>query len=340
MKKLLLVGNPYHDYIDAVAAGFEKNGYRVTLIKIRFHPPFLKHIPVLNRIIGGMIDGFYRKRIMRYLHDFSQDYDIAVFFGLHIFNIGGLEKIRKVCSHLKSVFWHIDSIYAYDPGLSISGYFDYLLCYNAADADYLVSRGKKALFVPLAFDPEWYFPIPGSEKEWDLYFIGSLRPRIEKLDRIARRLRDMNLRFRIDGRLSPVFVWKNKRKYPDFFRHYTGRMLNHPAINEMYNRSKLCLNLQPAQATTGFSIRTYEVLGAGGHQLTDGNRELLEALFTGHDRIVHFDGLDELAGKIEKFLNGSGKEEKAPPGDDRLVELAGRHTYEHRAKEILAFLET
>jgi spore maturation protein CgeB len=337
IKNAILVGIPYHHYVESIASAFEKSGIRVWYATNKFHHPIIKHLPLISGLLGRLVDNHHRKRLLSLIYRHADEADLLILWGIYIFRREDFVRIREK-TNLRTIFWYIDSIYTFDKKLQIPEYFDYILCYNKEDADFLRQQGYRSMFVPLAYDPENYCPIGQLEKVYDLYFIGSLRKRMPALDKLSGELLKRDLKFRIDGPLSALFVLMNRFRYSNFMKCYSGKVLDHKDINRIYNQTRVCLNLQPAQATTGFSIRTYEIFGSGSIQLTNGNAELLRSIFGETDRICHFTDLEGLLDSLPGLLRKSDESVKhGPNGIDR--ESIRKHTFESRIIQILEFME-
>jgi spore maturation protein CgeB len=191
----------------------------------------------------------------------------------------------------------------------------------------------------MAYDQTYYFPIKDAIKEYDLYFVGALGRRLDFFETLLSRIEHLNLNIRIDGPMSFLKRMRLRSKYPLLYKHSTGRPANHVMINECYNKSKICLGIMPRQADSGFSTRTYEICGSGALQLTDGNKEVLESLFTIDREILHFNNMEELVGMIDQIIR------HYEPGSYKSIANAGHlkalhyHTFETRIKQVLEILK-
>jgi spore maturation protein CgeB len=114
-----------------------------------------------------------------------------------------------------------------------------------------------------------------------------------------------------------------------------------PVSNEEVTRiireSVISLNFANSQGESQIKARTFEVPGAGGFLLTE-SAPSLEKFYLPGQEIVIFDGLDDLAAKVEHYL-------KSPEQRDAIAQAGFKrtmteHTYEHRLAESLEFAVT
>lgn len=106
---------------------------------------------------------------------------------------------------------------------------------------------------------------------------------------------------------------------------------------KVYKSAKIILNLQnqnvyPTQVTS----RTFEILGAGGFQLTT-RTPAVEKLFTHRRHLVLSDAPAETLELVDYYLQNEQERQKiAMSGQE---EVLAHHTYRHRAETFLACLK-
>jgi spore maturation protein CgeB len=88
------------------------------------------------------------------------------------------------------------------------------------------------------------------------------------------------------------------------------------------------------RASSGDQItsRTFHIPACGGLLLHQRNRDLLN-IFTEDENCVCFDGVDELASKVDALLADDGRRKAIAQRGRELVESA--HSWDHRARAIL-----
>lgn len=337
MGNIFIVSTPLFGYLDQVKSNLSKMGFCVSSAGYRIPSRYLYKLPV----VGKLYQHWFLKRENARIKEIilrTSNIDVIVFFGMSEFSVEELRYIKEA-THSKIVFWFIDSIYAfknYFDGIAIA---DELVCYNQHESEALKEQGFNSSFQPLFFDPSYYFPIEGSKKERDIFFIGALKSRISYLNELFRQLDDLKLNIEVYGKLSPLYILMNRRRYPYFFKFHRNANLTHTEINKHYNSSALCLNLQPVQAVTALNIRTFEVCGSGGMLFTDGNRELIEDLFTIGQDLVYFRSLEEAVLLIRDFYGDKRLNSYDIIRRNASMSSLEKHTLQKRLESIFGDLE-
>jgi spore maturation protein CgeB len=111
----------------------------------------------------------------------------------------------------------------------------------------------------------------------------------------------------------------------------TRKTLDHGEINDIYNRSKVCLNVHHTQSKKAVNPRTFEILGSGGMLLTDRRLGEIEGFEDG-EGYMHYSNDAELIDKLNEALEN---EQKAAYIADIGHSEVRAHTFEHRARTIL-----
>jgi len=260
---------------------------------------------------------------------------------------GGIvtEATRRYCdkSGTKLVLWAYDNIDRFRWIAEHARDYDMAYTYEPQDVKPL-SELTPTKYLPLAYDPEVYRRLPGSDqKETDLCFVGSVaevRPeRRRLLGGIARGLPELRIEIWSDTK-----HWYSPFKYQQILAIRSGRNLDfrlrtaeHSEINELYNRSKICLNIHHPQSRGAVNPRSFEILGSGGLLLTDRKMDGVELLEEGRDYVC-YSSLDDVLTKVNAFVaDGERRMEIAESGHS-IAERA--HTYKARASTILDDLRT
>ncbi|ABC82298.1 FkbM family methyltransferase [Anaeromyxobacter dehalogenans] len=181
--------------------------------------------------------------------------------------------------------------------------FDHVFSAQRDGVDLLARHGIAARWLPLAYDPARQAPDPAQAKQIDWCFLGTPlgdRPRI---------CRDLARRF-------PSCVF--------------GQAYGEAALR-IYQQSRIIVNLPVGNDV---NMRFFEALGAGGLLVGgaahNGEDELVEGL-------VQFEDPAELPALVGRWLSdGAGR---AALADAQQREVAGRHTYAHRMRALLAAVE-
>lgn len=213
---------------------------------------------------------------------------------------------------------------------------------GAMEADKLFSVDRKwmtilcspddFLHLPVGGDPETFYPIGGTKKEYDIVYLGSLPPATGDGYLRAKIIAELPGKYRIAAFGNGADYWT---KYFPILKERVkiGATLPFEKLNEIYNKAEIVLNIHSTSNTSALSARTYEIALSGAFQLVDW-REDLDVQFP-KNTFVDFRYARELNGLIDKWLGKPAERAKVAERARGLV-LAG-HTWRHRAEEMLAY---
>jgi spore maturation protein CgeB len=211
--------------------------------------------------------------------------------------------------------------------------YDNIYVFESSDVEWLQRSGLLATFLPIAFDPDVYRPLDVG-KDIDVFFIGAYYPdRRDLLEQLAQhfpsetlRFYGRHLRYREPSTWIRYFYYiaNGKRKV------FPNRSLNASQINEMYSRSKICINIHHGQSENGCNPRVFEIIGSGSYQIVDQipfiKREFGDLLTTFRDG----------ASLKEAIREGLDDEKIRSANIETLREIVqDKHTFSHRIKVIL-----
>lgn len=335
--KALIIGPDFFGYNESIRRAFRKNGFeaRVAAYDDPVHP-----FDVRNRVLHKLFPSWkhpYEKgqrlfaaEVKRRFDDFRPD---LVF----IYNGDLLEKetIRYFRRRAKVAVWMLDGALLHPRSLAIAPETDAYFCFERSDVGKLHEMGiGNARFLPQGYDPEIYHPLPGTEKDIDILFVGALYrypERIRLLTALARRWAG-RYRIRIYGRYKPFE--KNPVKW--LLREQRSVFLNRnvpPAeVNRLYNRAKVCINIHHAQSADGANPKVFEICGAGAYQVVDAN-PFIEEIYGAQEAGLYRNDREFLE-KIEAAL-------AADVSAGALAahrKAAAYHTFECRIREALRVL--
>ena len=177
--------------------------------------------------------------------------------------------------------------------------FDFVFSAQKDGVGILKARGIEAQWVPLAYDPEAFYPNPTREKDLDWCFIGSMSPE----------------RKTICEALAAAFP-----------RHAFGTAHGAEML-DIYHRSRIILNLP---VSNDINMRVFEAMGAGGLLVTrdtqNGEAELFESM-------VLYEQPEELPDLMRRLF--ADEPRRAALAAEQQRQTLERHSYLARAKEIL-----
>lgn len=108
--------------------------------------------------------------------------------------------------------------------------------------------------------------------------------------------------------------------------------IEYKEINNIYNSSKININISSMHMPTAQNSRIFDVPATGGFLITD-YREGLEELFELEKEVITYSSEEEMIEKCKFYLNNdSNRKFVVKNANKRILE---QHTFEHRLKKIL-----
>lgn len=196
------------------------------------------------------------------------------------------------------------------------GIYDHTFTFDESEIFLYRRLGIEAKWLPQAFNPEWYKPIDTLRgNPQGIAFIGSMGGKWDNRNWIVSRMRDAKL---------PLGY---------------GKTYDAVRVNEIYNRSKLVLNLGlhceqsgPPEHLRAYGLqqRIFESIGAGRVCVTNEIPQGSNDVFShGHD-ILFYSG-ENLEEIVELGLESPHRVRM----EERILEIRHLHTYEARMKHLL-----
>lgn len=210
---------------------------------------------------------------------------------------------------------HIDEK-GYKYRLNRAKQFDHVYLCHKPYIEQFVKDGidpAKISYLPVGVEPDCYRPYSVMPK-WDWCFIGHLNSahRVDLLDRFIQKFGLGEDKGYLGWRLPQVHGFNSLDD----------------AAKKM-SMSRIILNYS---IKNDLNMRVMEAMACGKCLLTDENEPLLE-LFTPNKHLVTFRTIDEAVLKAEWLLEDVKSREEI--GKNGLAEILAKHTYNHRALEIL-----
>ncbi len=206
-----------------------------------------------------------------------------------------------------SVYIASDTHLGFDYRLKKAREFDFVFCNQKRAVGEFKNAGVEANWLPHAVEPRAYPSEPRWIKKYDIGFVGFVT--FEKRARM----------------LDYVF-----KRYPDFW--FGQRFFEEAA--EQYRKMRIVLN---TAAVDDINMRMFEVLATGSFLLTEEVPTLLslfqEDQHTYGQLFSTYRDPQEAVDKIEYYLKH--EEEREAIAEAGMKAVLARHTYEHRAKELL-----
>ncbi len=209
--------------------------------------------------------------------------------------------------------------------------FDWYFFMNRSCVETAHAQGFiNSSYLSHSVDPAAFHPIPGSEKKFDMCFVGNWSPKRQEYLEAALKV---STNIVIYGR-----KWRKKNLFNrSLFHCVKGTYIEGEDLNRLYNASRIVLNVTnwgkgEGAKRSGMNMRVLEVPATGSFLLTDGSRELSEFLVAG-EHIAVYEGLDDFSRSIRFWLD-------RPEARARIAEQGARHvvarfSYDRLVDEIL-----
>lgn len=336
MKKILITGPSFYEYSKSVATAFEKEGFTVD---------------VFDEWIEGTIENFQEKITYHLTKDkeafFNKKYEhfnkrlrdkYTAFKPDIVFIIRGAiltEESLLFMNSSRLVLWMMDSIFLVKNTLKNIALYDQVFLFEKEDIPLLKERHNiDGCFLPLALDESVYFPIPSTEKPIDILFVGNLYPkRIALLNKVIEQFPAINIKIygHYFSKLRNIgrYLFRKDKKY------YINAFVTPSQLNQLYSKSKICLNIHHSQSVYGVNQRFFEISGAGALQVCD-SHGFIRDNFT-DEEILIYETEEELYEIIRNVLSGYNKYRNNI--ENAYKKVTTDHTFRNRAQYILRTID-
>lgn len=334
-KTVLIIGPNYFNYLSASSKAFERQGWNTVVESYDnpIHPytTFMKwrwKFAVHRDKLQSKSRSDYNRYILERFESikpnmvFIMNGDILETCTLDIFR-----KKAKVglwlfdtCARLPLSVGHIDHV-------------DALFCYEKSDVDRYCQQGKKAWFLPQACDINTYFPM-NLEKDIDILFVGNLYSSPKRMKTMQSVVSHFSGRtIKVYGLYKPWFKSPLRCIFREHREIYSNVCVPPDRVNELYNRSRIVLNIHNEQQISGANPRTFEIIGSGSWQVCDANPYIEHLFPKGEIGLYH--NIDELFSLIECGLSHDMKLNVAKA----MEKMMANHTFDVRIKKVIDILK-
>jgi spore maturation protein CgeB len=245
------------------------------------------------------------------------------------------ETVRTIRSELRCsiINWFPDArLFGYDSVFAQLPYLDWLFSKSEADVQRMrmLGFGKGRLLEHCA-DRSLHIDLSTPEEELKPYrcqvaMVGSFYPYREA---ILRHLSDVDLRIWGPG-------WGRSSLYRTSPQTIVDRDARSEEQTRVFRAASVNLNTHHFDDVSDLNQRVFDIAGAGGCQVMDGDRDH-QNIFEKPDEIAQFRSVDELREWVRFLIENPRKRQEMGGRCQR--KIAGGHTYDHRIREILDLLK-
>lgn len=201
--------------------------------------------------------------------------------------------------------------------------------------------GFRAACLPFGYNHELYRPVaPWPEYACDITVVATFYT--DDFDKLNRKRSLLQLVSPLLDRDYDIQIWGNNWNLaPEYGMHLRDGVwkgyLNHRKAPAVYNSAKIVIGVQNEfNFASNLTMRTCEVLGSGGFLLS--SRTLaIERLFQHRKHLVMSSSPEETLALVDYYL--THPKERARIAAAGQAEVRSRHTYAHRARELLDLFE-
>lgn len=314
-----MIGSKFRSYNKVFQNGFLSNGCNVNIYvsNSRFYKDIRVRIKRMLRIdTSKQIARIYEKQCKDIYEHFLKIKPDLVFVRLG--NQLDASTVKKMKESATVILYMSDTLENYPQLIELASAYDLVYSFEKTDIAYLLAFGVIAFPMMGNVDTTHYYPT-NSEKSIDVSFIGSMYPeRYELLTKLAIDLPELSMEYY--GKFSKrkflkdkIVFFFNGIKYP-----FKNKNINHVKVNKIYNKSKICLNIQRVEAKDGWNSRLCEILGSNSFQIVNENPSIKKE-FQGC--LVTYETYEELKTKILYYIsNFKEREQIAQRGFSNVLE--------------------
>lgn len=331
MKRIFIVGPDFFGYNESVKDAFENSGFDVKVYNHYDGYKGLKNKVLCSKLsklgilkFKNVYDEKLNNDILREYKNFNPDI-VIVIKGVQI----SIETLKQMKNSIK-VLWMMDSIYRYPNMIKKADAYDYKFMFENNDVEKLNKIGVESYFLPLAADKNKYFENQTVNKDIDILFIGSLyKNRISMFNRLSKDFPNLNIQ--VYGKYTNIKEPLSYIKYlnSNVRKIFKNCYIDSKEVNNLYSRSKICINLHHEQSKNGCNPRFYEILASKSFQIVDYNEYIVNKY---KEKVDNFKTYDELKEKIIFYLNHPEERNKKIKLYDSIIE---KNYFDNRIEYLL-----
>ena len=292
MKKILLIGLPYHYYTAEIIAAMRTQGHEVVFHDIQPRDLLMKSLRVAA-------PGWYQRRLDDHHRrivaaERGKRYDMVLFIQVHQMAQDTLAALKRDQASAEFVLYNWDSIHNHDYRAHLHA-FDRAYTFDPQDA-----RDQGIHYLPLFCIPAFQNLRKRAQERKAIYFVGNIVSvqRYKAIQAFKQYCQRESVVFQSHLACTPlVQSWLLRAGH--WPGDVTRRHIDHGRFIDMIETSVAVFDFANHKQS-GYTMRTMENLCAGKKIIT-GNPGIVHEPFYSPDRILVFDGLD-FSG-VRRFLD-------------------------------------
>lgn len=335
-KRILLIDNGFYNYGESIEYHMKNRGYNVSRFciktplnfKIRVYNFLTKKIKEIFKLkkefplIKEQITAISQDILLAY-EEFQPDY--VIFIKADYINRDTLLKMQSA----ELIVWMMDSYARYPYLINDLDLFNHIFSFEESDINLLKEKGIKAKFLPLCADERIFYP-QNIEKDIDILFIGAMYPdRVKLLKKIISEFTQYNIQ--VYGYYINRFEILKKiiYKHTNMHKIFHGRVSPQEA-NDLYARSKICINMHNWQTKNGANPRTFEILATNSFEIVDYNSYIEKEI---NDGVIIYRDEKDLFCELSYYLQHEA--ERKQIADRGYMITKERHLFSNRVECLL-----
>ena len=317
--RILVVGPSYQNQPKSIAGALSRLGHDVQICPLtEFYVGCTYWQRKFYKLGIKTVEEKYNKKQAAVLELMCNQFDPDLVFILNGLMISplALESIKNT----KKILWMWDSLARCPKLEEILPYFENVFVFEWGDVEKLKDRGIHARYLPLGYDEQIFYP-QERRRDIDISFIGvPNEDRLEILNKVSQYAEKKKLNMFVGGPwYSTRHFWKKKKistKYPSLYRYIHNRIIKPEEAADIYNRSKICLNINVAEHKS-LNPRSFEIMATKSLMLMNGDIDF-RGLIHEDDYVSFVDGNDVI-GKIEQIISDEAYRESVALNGYRTV---------------------
>jgi spore maturation protein CgeB len=328
IKKVLLVGyGMYEGYFKSLSDAFEHN--HCSCSHFRHENTNARKVfetKGLRRIKNLLVIKSINNKLLREVDRYAPDY---------IFIINGEILLEETIVELNKksivILWLIDGV---DNVKIVNSVLDKLPNVFVFEPDDL-NKIPGSKYLPQCADTILYEKVK-TNKKYDVGFVGAgHEKRLGMLNEISLFCLEKGYTVGIFGDYKTFFKKPadERKKYIHLEKNIkANRKLTPSEVNEIFNQTKININIHHEQSKFGLNPRVFEIMASENFQLIDKQRELYSYFEEGISMATYM-GIDDLKNKIQYYLKNE-KERALIAGNGHELVMRN-HLYRDRIKTVL-----